>query len=295
MQENASETMQDTPRGARLQPKELTYQNHTVASDDSPKKHASRTTKASSLKPTATHGNFETVRSGYLFKVDEIERALRESSYPEEFKNLQGIDDRKAYRALKRTFDIAFSILIFALFWWLYLLLAIIIKIDDSKGSPIFTQERIGKNGKPFKMYKFRTMCVDAEDRLEELAHLNEKPGPVFKIKDDPRILRSGKMIRKLSLDELPQFWNVLKGDISVVGPRPALPKEVATYNDYQKQRLLIKPGITCYWQTRTNRDSISFDDWVDLDLLYIKQCGVWADTKLIIQTVGVVLTAQGN
>lgn len=144
-------------------------------------------------------------------------------------------------------------------------------------------------------MYKFRTMCVDAEDRLEEIAHLNEKTGPVFKIKDDPRILRSGKLIRKLSLDELPQFWNVLKGDISVVGPRPALPKEVATYNEYQKQRLLIKPGITCYWQTRTNRDSISFDDWIDLDLLYIKQCGVWADTKLIIQTVGVVLTAQGS
>lgn len=255
----------------------------------------SQSQKVSSPEATVASGNFETIRSGYLFKVDEIERVLREASYPEEFKNLQGIDDRKAYRALKRSFDIVFSILIFALFWWLYLLLAIIIKIDDSKGSPIFTQERVGKNGKPFKMYKFRTMCVDAEDRLAELANLNEKTGPVFKIKDDPRILRSGRIIRKLSLDELPQFWNVLKGDISVVGPRPALPKEVATYNDYQKQRLLIKPGITCYWQTRTNRDSISFDDWVDLDLLYIKQCGPWADAKLIIQTVGVVLTAQGS
>ena len=278
-----------------MQSKELTYQNQAIALDSSCKARAPHTTKASSSEPAEITESFETVRSGYLFKVDELERALREASYPEEFKNLQGIDDRKAYRVLKRTFDIAFSILIFVLFWWLYLLLAIIIKIDDSKGSPIFIQERIGKNGKPFKMYKFRTMCTDAEDRLEELAHLNEKTGPVFKIKDDPRILRTGKVIRKLSLDELPQFWNVLKGDISVVGPRPALPKEVATYNDYQKQRLLIKPGITCYWQNRTNRDSISFDDWVDLDLLYIKQCGVWADTKLIIQTVGVVLTAQGN
>lgn len=278
-----------------MQSEELTYQNRTIALDSSCKACAPHTTKASSSEPAEITESFETVRSGYLFKVDELERALREASYPEEFKNLQGIDDRKAYRVLKRTFDIAFSILIFVLFWWLYLLLAIIIKIDDSKGSPIFIQERIGKNGKPFKMYKFRTMCTDAEDRLEELAHLNEKTGPVFKIKDDPRILRTGKVIRKLSLDELPQFWNVLKGDISVVGPRPALPKEVATYNGYQKQRLLIKPGITCYWQTRTNRDSISFDDWVDLDLLYIKQCGVWADTKLIIQTVGVVLTAQGN
>lgn len=239
--------------------------------------------------------SFETVRSGYLFKVDELERALREDSYPDELQGLKGLESRKVYRALKRVFDILFSVVVFALFWWLYLLLAIIIKVDDPKGSPIFAQQRVGKNGKPFTMYKFRTMCVDAEDRLEEIAHLNEKTGPVFKIKDDPRILRSGKLIRKLSLDELPQFWNVLKGDISVVGPRPALPKEAATYNEYQKQRLLIKPGITCYWQTRTNRDSISFDDWIDLDLLYIKQCGVWADVKLIVQTVGVVLTAQGN
>lgn len=283
------------PQGTRLQSEELTYTNRAIASPDSGEAERPRTTKTSGIEQAENIGNFETVRSGYLFKVDELERALREASYPEELKNLHGIDDRKIYRVVKRTFDIAFSILIFALFWWLYLLLAIIIKIDDSKGSPIFTQERIGKNGKPFKMYKFRTMCVDAEDRLDELAHLNEKTGPVFKIKDDPRILRTGKIIRKLSLDELPQFWNVLKGDISVVGPRPALPKEVATYNDYQKQRLLIKPGITCYWQTRTNRDSISFDDWVDLDLLYIKQCGVWTDTKLIIQTVGVVLTAQGS
>lgn len=239
--------------------------------------------------------SFETVRSGYLFKVDELERALREDPYPDELQGLKGLESRKVYRTLKRVFDILFSVVVFALFWWLYLLLAIIIKVDDPKGSPIFAQQRVGKNGKPFTMYKFRTMCVDAEDRLEEIAHLNEKTGPVFKIKDDPRILRSGKLIRKLSLDELPQFWNVLKGDISVVGPRPALPKEVATYNEYQKQRLLIKPGITCYWQTRTNRDSISFDDWIDLDLLYIKQCGVWADTKLIVQTIGVVLTAQGS
>lgn len=249
-------------------------------------------------KQTESFRNFEsleTVRSGYLFKVDELERALREASYPEELRNLRGLENRPVYRALKRLFDIVFSIIVFAAFWWLYLILAIVVKVDDPKGSPIFVQERIGKNGKPFKMYKFRTMCVDAEDRLEEITHLNEKSGPVFKIKDDPRILRSGKILRKLSLDELPQFLNVLKGDISVVGPRPALPKEVATYNDYQKQRLLIKPGITCYWQTRINRDSISFDDWIDLDLLYIKQCGIRADAKLIIQTVGVVLTAQGN
>lgn len=251
--------------------------------------------KAKQTESFKNSASLETVRSGYLFKVDELERALRETSYPEELRNLEGLEHRPVYRTIKRLFDIVFSLVIFAAFWWLYLILAIVVKIDDPKGSPIFVQERIGKNGKPFKMYKFRTMCVDAEERLAEITHLNEKSGPVFKIKNDPRVLRSGRILRKLSLDELPQFWNVLKGDISVVGPRPALPNEVATYNDYQRQRLLIKPGITCYWQTRINRDSISFDDWVDLDLLYIKQCGVWADTKLIVQTVGVVLTAQGN
>lgn len=274
-------------------------QNASQSSNRKRAKHAATHSTASSRNEQTesfmNSASLETIRSGYLFKVDELERALREASYPEELKNLQGLERRPAYRVLKRAFDITFSLFVLAAFWWLYLVLAIVVKADDPKGSPIFVQERIGKNGKPFKMYKFRTMCVDAEDRLSEVAHLNEKSGPVFKIKEDPRILRSGKILRKLSLDELPQFWNVLKGDISVVGPRPALPKEVATYNDYQKQRLLIKPGITCYWQTRTNRDSISFDDWVDLDLLYIKQCGVWADAKLIIQTVGVVLTAQGN
>ena len=125
--------------------------------------------------------------------------------------------------------------------------------------------------------------------------HVNEKTGPVFKMRDDPRVTRVGRLLRRVSLDELPQFANVLKGDLSVVGPRPALPSEVAAYTPRQRQRLLVKSGITCYWQTRRNRDSITFDEWVDLDLLYIKKCGALADLKLIVQTVGCVLTAQGN
>lgn len=220
-----------------------------------------------------------------------------DTAYAGQFINetIIGIESRPVYRFFKRAADIVFSAGVLVLFSWLFLIIAALIKIDDPKGPVFFSQTRVGKNGKPFKMYKFRSMCVDAEDRLEELLSMNEKTGPVFKIARDPRITRVGYWLRKLSLDELPQFWNVIKGDISVVGPRPALPKEVETYNDYQRQRLLVRPGITCYWQTRRNRDSVTFDEWVDLDLLYIKQCGLWADFKLVIQTIGVVLTAQGS
>lgn len=208
---------------------------------------------------------------------------------------LTGIEKRYAYRFFKRSFDVCFSALVLICFCWLYAGIAIWIKIDDPKGPVFFKQERVGKNGKRFYMHKFRSMVVDAEDKLAKLQHLNEKTGPVFKIKKDPRVTRAGYWLRKLSLDELPQFWDVLKGNISVVGPRPALPNEVDKYTDYQRQRLLVKPGITCYWQTRRDRDSITFDEWVDLDLLYIHKCGPWVDFKLIIQTVGCVLTAQGN
>ena len=138
-------------------------------------------------------------------------------------------------------------------------------------------------------------MYADAESRLESLMALNEKDGPVFKIADDPRVTRVGRVIRKLSIDELPQFANVLLGDLSVVGPRPALPREVAEYTPRQRQRLSVKQGLTCYWQTRRDRDSISFGEWVELDLLYIRKCSVLTDLKLIVQTVGCVLTAQGS
>ena len=202
---------------------------------------------------------------------------------------------RWAYRFIKRAFDIVFSAFVLVGFSWLFLIVAVAIKIDDPKGPVFFAQERVGRDGKTFRMHKFRSMCADAEKRLAELQDLNEKDGPVFKIANDPRITRVGRVIRKLSIDELPQFINVLIGDMSVVGPRPPLPKEVAEYTPRQAQRLSIRGGLTCYWQTRRNRDSISFDEWVDLDLIYIKQCSVWADVKLIVQTVGVVLTAQGS
>lgn len=195
----------------------------------------------------------------------------------------------------KRTFDVLFSLFVLVGFAWLFAIVAVAIKLDDPEGPVIFRQVRVGRDGREFVMYKFRSMVADAESRLPELWALNEKDGPVFKIVNDPRITRVGRFIRKTSIDELPQFLNVLKGDMSIVGPRPALPKEVAKYDARQRQRLLVRPGITCYWQTRRNRDSISFDEWVGLDLLYIRRLSVWVDLKLIIQTVGVVLTAQGE
>lgn len=204
-------------------------------------------------------------------------------------------DERLAYRLVKRLFDIVFSATVLIMLSWLFLIVAIAIKVDDPKGPVFFGQERVGRDGKSFRMWKFRSMVSDAESRLEELQKHNEKTGPVFKIKNDPRITRVGHFIRKTSIDELPQFLNVFLGDMSVVGPRPALPKEVATYTLRQQQRLLVKPGLTCYWQTRPSRDLISFAEWVELDLLYIKRCSAWVDLKLVIQTVSVVLTAQGS
>ena len=243
----------------------------------------------------------KTVRSGFAYDVDggEVpsESAERSRRLKEELGSepIIGIENRVAYRFIKRAFDIVFSAAVLVVFCWLFAIIAILIKVDDPKGPVFFRQERVGKDGKTFQMFKFRSMCVDAEEHLAELKELNEKTGPVFKIAEDPRITRVGKWLRKLSLDELPQFVNVLRSDMSIVGPRPALPSEVENYSDYQRQRLLVKPGITCYWQTRRNRDTITFNEWVDLDLLYIKKCSAWSDVKLIIQTVGVVLTAQGN
>ncbi len=214
---------------------------------------------------------------------------------PEVAAAAQRLHGRWGYRFVKRAFDIAFSLVIMVLFSWLFAVIAIAIKVEDPKGPVIFKQRRVTKDGREFTMYKFRSMCVDAEAKLDDLRKANEKTGPVFKMANDPRVTKVGRVIRKVSIDELPQFVNVLKGDLSVVGPRPALPSEVLKYTPRQRQRLLAKAGITCYWQTRKNRDAITFDEWVDLDLMYIKQCSVWADFKLVIQTIGVVLTAQGS
>ena len=214
---------------------------------------------------------------------------------PEVVAAAERLSRRYAYRFVKRAFDIIFSLIVLICFCWLFAIIAVAVKLDDPKGPVLFRQKRVTKDGREFTIYKFRSMFADAEERLAELKALNEKTGPVFKMRDDPRVTRVGRLLRRVSLDEMPQFVNVLKGDLSVVGPRPALPSEVEEYTPYQRQRLLVKQGITCYWQTRRNRDSITFDEWVDLDLLYNKKCGALTDLKLIVQTVGCVLTAQGN
>lgn len=187
------------------------------------------------------------------------------------------------YEFLKRVIDITGSLFGLIILSPIFLVTSIAIKID-SRGSVLFTQNRCGKNGKLFKMLKFRSMCSDAEAMIRNLDHMNEMSGPVFKIKNDPRITKIGKFIRKTSIDELPQLLNVLKGDMSLVGPRPPIDREVKQYNYYQMQRLLVKPGLTCYWQV-SGRNNIDFDQWVEMDLNYIRERNLWIDIKLIFKT----------
>lgn len=207
--------------------------------------------------------------------------------------------DRKLYQdrrywVIRRIQDIVFSIIAMVLLCPLMIVVALCIFIDDPKGSPIFSQNRCGRDGKTFRLYKFRSMCVNAEQMLDGLRDENEADGPAFKIKNDPRITRIGSFIRKTSIDELPQLFNVLKGDMSIVGPRPPLPAEVEQYNEYQKQRLYVTPGLTCYWQIQPNRNNVKFDDWIDLDIKYIKERSLRNDWKIMLKTVRVIVKREG-
>lgn len=207
----------------------------------------------------------------------------------------ENLKSHRTYCFFRRAQDIFFSLIALIVLSPLMLIIALAIVIDDSSASPIFVQERAGRDGKPFNFYKFRSMCANAEDKLEALLDQNEMNGPVFKIKDDPRITRVGKFIRKTSLDELPQLVNILKGDMSIVGPRPALPREVAQYSDYEKQRLYVTPGLSCYWQITPHRNDLSFEEWLELDLKYIQERGFLVDWKIIFKTVGVCFHCQGE
>ena len=202
------------------------------------------------------------------------------------------VNGRVGYRAIKRGFDVLTSGLALILLSPLFLILIVLIKREDG-GPAFYSQERIGKDEKPFKMWKFRSMVVNADQMIDQLEDQNEINGAMFKIKDDPRITKIGHTIRKYSLDELPQLWNVLIGDMSLVGPRPPLPSEVAEYTDYDKQRLLVMPGCTGLWQV-TKRNEADFDEMVWLDVVYINHSGILEDLKLIVKTIGVVIHPNG-
>ena len=202
------------------------------------------------------------------------------------------VNERPFYHVVKRLFDIVASACGLILLSPLFLFLVIKIRSEDG-GPAFYSQERIGKNEKPFKMWKFRSMIVDADKMLDKLEDQNEIDGAMFKIKDDPRVTKIGHVIRKYSLDELPQLWNVLIGDMSLVGPRPPLPSEVEEYTNYDKQRLTVMPGCTGLWQV-TKRNEADFDEMVWLDIVYINHSGAWEDLKLIIKTVLVMVHPNG-
>ncbi|MGG0848192.1 sugar transferase [Peribacillus simplex] len=197
-----------------------------------------------------------------------------------------------SYLRMKRLIDIFGSIIGLIFLLPIFFVVAILIKIEDPKGPVFFKQVRIGKDETEFQMYKFRSMVSDAEERLKELLELNEVSGAMFKMKNDPRITKIGKFIRRTSIDELPQLWNVLKGDMSLVGPRPPLKREVEQYTEYDSQRLFVTPGCTGLWQV-SGRSNLGFDEMVDLDIRYIKIRSIKYDFIIIYKTIRVLLGSK--
>lgn len=203
-------------------------------------------------------------------------------------------ENMQAYNRYKRIQDIIISVISLILLSPFLLIIALIVFTECPSASPIFVQDRVGKNGRVFRFYKFRSMIPNAEEKLEELLQHNEMDGHAFKMKDDPRITKVGKFLRKTSLDELPQLFNVLKGDMSIVGPRPPLPREVKKYDEYELQRLYVTPGITCYWQTTPNRNDMTFDEWLMMDLEYIEDRSLKTDWNIILATFVAVVGMNG-
>ena len=200
---------------------------------------------------------------------------------------------RYGYRFIKRVFDFVASLLGLIILSPLFLLIAIAIKVEDPKGAVFYSQTRLGRGEVPFKMYKFRSMVSNADELLEKLLKDNEIDGAMFKMQDDPRVTKIGRFIRKYSIDELPQLLNVLQGSMSLVGPRPPLPREVEEYSDYDKQRLAVKPGCTGLWQA-TVRNSVGFDEMVKLDLTYISKRSVAFDVYILFKTVVIMFKPKG-
>jgi lipopolysaccharide/colanic/teichoic acid biosynthesis glycosyltransferase len=226
--------------------------------------------------------------AGYV----ELREAVYDGKASFEVMEDLAVRDGILYRILKRGTDIFVALLLVILFFPIIPIVAILIKLD-SPGPILFKQRRVGKNGKEFDFYKYRSMVVGAENVIGMLRPLSGSNGPVFKLKNDPRVTRVGRFLRRSSLDELPQPLNVLKGDMSIVGPRPNLPSEVTHYLPWQKQRLSVTPGITCFWQI-TGRSHIGFQEWMRLDLEYIRKRSFLTDLKIIIKTIPAVIARKG-
>jgi len=211
------------------------------------------------------------------------------------FSVIEGTADTKkniGFLAVKRVFDVVASVLALIVLSPVFLLTAIAIKIEDG-GPVLFVQERTGFDGKTFRMYKFRSMCINAAELHKKLLDRNEMDGPAFKMKHDPRITKVGRFIRRTSIDELPQLVNIIKGEMSVVGPRPLATYEAVQCQPWQKERLKMKPGLTCYWQC-SGRSDIPFDEWMKLDAKYIQDAGIITDLKILLKTVIVVIRGSG-
>lgn len=200
---------------------------------------------------------------------------------------------KPAYEVCKRIFDLVMSAFALVVLSPVFLIVAIAIKCEDG-GKAFYCQTRLTKDGKKFQMYKFRSMCPDADKKLDELMDQNEMTGPAFKIRNDPRVTKVGDFIRKTSIDELPQLVNIIKGDMSIIGPRPPLPREVEQYTPYQMHRLDVKTGLACYHECQGRSDSRDFDEWVESDLRYIRERSMLTDLKIIFMTIRVVLTGKG-
>ncbi|MDF3333840.1 sugar transferase [Lacticaseibacillus rhamnosus] len=220
-----------------------------------------------------------------------METATNHKQVNAERVDLGGLTRR--YIFSKRCFDFFASLIGLVLFSWLFLIIGILIKIDDPRGNIFYSQTRLGKNGREFQMWKFRSMVNGADKMVDKLIRYNDVEGAMFKIKNDPRITRIGKVLRKYSLDELPQLYNVLIGDMSLVGPRPPLPREVAKYTAYDLQRLSVTPGCTGLWQV-SGRNELDFSEMVALDIHYINNASFFGDIKILFKTVLVVIHPTG-
>ena len=221
------------------------------------------------------------------------EPAVVDYRLAEEVVPRRGLVDASLWQiAIKRGIDIVASLLAIVILTPLFLAVALLIRAT-SRGPVFYVQERVGRGGEPFRMVKFRSMYRDAHERRGEHVEQNIHHGPIFKIRDDPRITPVGKAIRRLSIDELPQFLNVLVGSMSLVGPRPALPEEFLDYTERERGRLMVKPGVTCIWQV-SGRSDVDFDTWIDMDLEYIEDWSLGLDLKLLVKTVPAVITGRG-